>query len=420
MKMSKWTWITFFSVTLFFNMGSVASTKEGPICDGAVIPARVHSGLVALSKASQDRIHVIDIAFIYPRSVNRNDLVQNIETAVLETNIIFAQANVNARLRTVAIQPDSKYAINLYDVGVKAGLKKVQSILSEVREDYGADLVYGLTSSLETGSSCCGTSYLRVKGMSRAEAASYSVGVVNIGNNSTTCLVNRMTLARQIGYNLGLDHHDRGGSSSPFVSYGKSYTGRNINNQTYSTIMGTEGTRLSGFSIDSSQNGLRMGTSEANAAEALLYTIEDASNYAETKIKGSEPEYVCTESETNSCLQNSRFRVEVRVSYIERDTGVVKYEQAKVKKAMLNGTNKTNSLFYFFSEDNPELLVKVLNGCGVNGKYWVFGSAGTDLDYSVSVTDNATGVRIPYYRNSTNPLINDISAFPCHPQQVGR
>ena len=51
----------------------------------------------------------------------------------------------------------------------------------------------------------------------------------------------------------------------------------------------------------------------------------------------------------------------------------------------------------------------------MNGKYWVFGSAATDLDYSVLVTDNATGVTLPYRRNGANPLINDAEAFPCWP-----
>ncbi len=73
------------------------------------------------------------------------------------------------------------------------------------------------------------------------------------------------------------------------------------------------------------------------------------------------------------------------------------------------------SLFYFFEFDNVELLVKVLDACGVNGKYWVFGSAATDLEYTIEIEDMAMarGQKKTYSRNSANPLINDTNAFAC-------
>jgi hypothetical protein len=48
-------------------------------------------------------------------------------------------------------------------------------------------------------------------------------------------------------------------------------------------------------------------------------------------------------------------------------------------------------LFWFFSAGNPELLVKVLNGCTVNQKFWVFLSAGTNVGVTVKVFDTLTG-----------------------------
>ena len=158
-----------------------------------------------------------------------------------------------------------------------------------------------------------------------------------------------------------------------------------------------------------------MGSSSANAAEALLYTIEDASNASPTKVGEPTFEYECTESSTAVCLQSGRFRVEARVSYTDSSGAEVENAPARVKRAMLNGPTRTTSLFYFFGESNPELLVKVVDGCGINGRYWVFGSAATDLDHQVLVTDNATGVTIPYHRNAFASLINDTDAFPCYP-----
>ena len=47
--------------------------------------------------------------------------------------------------------------------------------------------------------------------------------------------------------------------------------------------------------------------------------------------------------------------------------------------------------FYFFGEDNVEVLVKVIDGCGFNDRYWVFLSGLTNLGVELTVTDTATG-----------------------------
>ncbi|MEM6702774.1 MAG: hypothetical protein AAF690_08730 [Acidobacteriota bacterium] len=72
--------------------------------------------------------------------------------------------------------------------------------------------------------------------------------------------------------------------------------------------------------------------------------------------------------------------------------------------------------FWFFDQDNWEMLVKTLDGCGVNGHYWVFSSAATDVAFTLTVTDTVTSVTRTYQ----NPLgnrasaITDTSAFPCN------
>lgn len=72
-------------------------------------------------------------------------------------------------------------------------------------------------------------------------------------------------------------------------------------------------------------------------------------------------------------------------------------------------------LFWFFSANNPELLVKVLNGCGVNSRHWVFASAGTNVGVTLSVTDTHTGQQRIYTNPDLNafPTIQDTAAFPC-------
>ena len=60
-----------------------------------------------------------------------------------------------------------------------------------------------------------------------------------------------------------------------------------------------------------------------------------------------------------------------------------------------------------------ELLIKVLDGCGVNNRYWVFFAATTDQKFTVRVTDTETEEQVEY----TNPLkhpadaVTDTAAF---------
>jgi len=47
--------------------------------------------------------------------------------------------------------------------------------------------------------------------------------------------------------------------------------------------------------------------------------------------------------------------------------------------------------FWFFDAGNPELMVKVLDGCAVNGHRWFFGAGLTNLAVMVQVTDTVSG-----------------------------
>ena len=68
--------------------------------------------------------------------------------------------------------------------------------------------------------------------------------------------------------------------------------------------------------------------------------------------------------------------------------------------------------FWFFDETNVELMVKVLDGRGVNGKFWVLYGALSNVEYTITVTDTQTG----YVKTFSNPSGNlasvaDTSAF---------
>lgn len=72
-------------------------------------------------------------------------------------------------------------------------------------------------------------------------------------------------------------------------------------------------------------------------------------------------------------------------------------------------------LFSFFSPENPEVLVKVLNACGLNQRYWVFFAATTNVEFALTVTDTVTGFSETYLnRDGVAALpVQDTGALPC-------
>ena len=69
--------------------------------------------------------------------------------------------------------------------------------------------------------------------------------------------------------------------------------------------------------------------------------------------------------------------------------------------------------FWFFNADNWELLIKVLDGCGTNDRYWVFLSAVTTVEYTVTVHDTQSQVTRTYTNDlgETPTAITDTAAF---------
>lgn len=106
------------------------------------------------------------------------------------------------------------------------------------------------------------------------------------------------------------------------------------------------------------------------------------------------------------CLQDGRFQV--RGAWMDFQGG------AGIARAIPLPDRDDTGMFWFFAEDNVELTVKVLDGCGVNGHHWVFLSPGSTAGWEVTVTDLVEdGFRT--YRNETGdtpPLTADTAAFP--------
>lgn len=56
-----------------------------------------------------------------------------------------------------------------------------------------------------------------------------------------------------------------------------------------------------------------------------------------------------------------------------------------------------SGLFWFFDPENVELVVKVLDGRVLNGKYWVFYGALSDVEYWITVRDTVSGLNRTYH-----------------------
>jgi hypothetical protein len=111
----------------------------------------------------------------------------------------------------------------------------------------------------------------------------------------------------------------------------------------------------------------------------------------------------CSSTATTLCLNDNRFSA--AVSWRVPDQG----RSGQGASVPLSGDT---GLFWFFDASNIELVVKVLDGTGVNGSYWVFYAGLSNLEYTITVTDLETG-RVRTYDNPSGSFASfaDTSAF---------
>ncbi len=72
-----------------------------------------------------------------------------------------------------------------------------------------------------------------------------------------------------------------------------------------------------------------------------------------------------------------------------------------------------SGIFYFSEPGRADLLAKIVNGCEMNERFWVFAAATTDVEYTLTVTDTANGQTRTYENPLGGPAepILDTSAF---------
>ena len=68
--------------------------------------------------------------------------------------------------------------------------------------------------------------------------------------------------------------------------------------------------------------------------------------------------------------------------------------------------------FWFFGATNVEVVTKVLDGTSLNGKFWFFSGALSNVEYTLTVSDTRTGA-VKKYKNPAGQFasIADTGAF---------
>ena len=133
------------------------------------------------------------------------------------------------------------------------------------------------------------------------------------------------------------------------------------------------------------------GTREATLSQVVL-------------VEAAAPEGTCKPDEQTRCLRRSRFSVVVDWWLDDATAG---------RGTVVRAGTDDSGVFRFFDADNWEVLIKVLDGCALNGSVWVFGASTTNLGYSIRVTDTATGLTKKYSNEPglPAPAIADTSTF---------
>lgn len=129
------------------------------------------------------------------------------------------------------------------------------------------------------------------------------------------------------------------------------------------------------------------------------YGYQDFFTFSQLRTFGNAS--ACSPTSTSLCLNNNRFRVSATW-------------QTSTASGVGTAVALTSDTGYFwFSSNNVEMVVKVVNGCGFNFRYWVFAGGLTNVFATFQVTDTLTG-SVKFYTNPINTAfqpIQDTAAF---------
>ncbi len=100
-------------------------------------------------------------------------------------------------------------------------------------------------------------------------------------------------------------------------------------------------------------------------------------------------------AESTLRLSNSRFHV----------TAAFRTPQGQTETAQAVQLTDDTGYFWFFDPDNVEVILKTIDGCGLNSRFWVFAAGLTNVEVALTVTDTSTGTVKTY----TNPQLTSFA-----------
>lgn len=164
-----------------------------------------------------------------------------------------------------------------------------------------------------------------------------------------------------------------------------------------------------GYAPDGAQSALVVFTAQAYAGSAT-FELDDI--YFGVVLGGS-----CASDASTLCLDGQpgdhRFAVQASFSSPPR---AIQGTASAVSTATVGITR--GGLLWFFDPTNPELLVKVIDGCALTGHFWVYISAGTDVGVELTITDTQFVFLTPTFLfrspdGTAFPSIQNAFAIPC-------
>jgi hypothetical protein len=113
----------------------------------------------------------------------------------------------------------------------------------------------------------------------------------------------------------------------------------------------------------------------------------------------------CVPSATTLCLNDDRFQVRVAWRTPQGTSGPGQAVEL----------TPDTGYFYFVNSANVEMIIKVLDACGVAGRFWVFAGGLTNVEVETTVLDTATGTLRVYQNPLRTPFqpLQDTDAFAC-------
>ncbi len=112
----------------------------------------------------------------------------------------------------------------------------------------------------------------------------------------------------------------------------------------------------------------------------------------------------CVEDATTLCLDEGRFEVTATWATPQGGSG-----DGQAGGELTDDTG----WFWFFNDQNVEVVVKALNACGVNDHYWLFAAGLTNVEVHLTVRDTESGLVQMYDdpQSTTFVTITDTAAF---------